>query len=170
MSDDTAPHCLTLTDIELIFAAYSEEGADELERLPSLHCRYTDKLESILALPRAGFASVRFYNTLSEQAAVQFYEIIKQHPFFDGNKRMACLILFTFLYLNNIWIDLSNERLYTMARTVARSDPHNRDENLDWIRGMIEEHKHEIEIKESRGGFMGLDIRNMLSNLNPFKR
>ncbi|PSO44015.1 MAG: hypothetical protein BRC23_02175 [Parcubacteria group bacterium SW_4_49_11] len=163
------PQCLTLRDIEFIYAAYSAEGEGELEQLPSLNYRYNDHLESILMLPKAGFGETQFYPTVAEQGAVLFYEIIKQHPFFDGNKRMACLILFTFLYLNNVWIQLSNDQLYTLAQTVACSTSEEREEQLSLIQDMITTHKAPLEDKDDKR-FMGLDVGRLLNTLNPFRR
>lgn len=162
------PYCLTLTDIEWIYAAYSEEGADDLEELP-FHNLYREDLEGILTLPQRGVGDIQFYSTLPEQGAILFYEVIKRHPFFDGNKRMACLILFTFLYLNDVWIHISNEQLYTLAHTVACSDPKERDRQLTEIQQLIEQYETPLEGKEG-SRFMGLDIGRLLNTLNPFSR
>jgi len=164
-----SPICLSLHDVECIYAAYSREGARDLEDLPSLNYRYDAELEGILVLPKAGMKNTLFYPSLPEQGAVLFYEVIKQHPFYDGNKRMACLILFTFLYLNDGWLNLSNNQLYTMAHTVACSDPEDRDSHLSWLQTVIAENKVTLEGKEGQG-FRGFDIGRWLNTLNPFSR
>lgn len=53
-------------------------------------------LESALARPRSGY-----YSSLSEQAAALMQSIAMNHPFADGNKRMAFAMAAIFLKLNS---------------------------------------------------------------------
>jgi death-on-curing protein len=46
----------------------------------------------------------RLYPTLVATAAILFYLMIKNHPFQNGNKRIAITTLLTFLYNNNKWL------------------------------------------------------------------
>lgn len=52
-------------------------------------------LESALARPRSGY-----YNSLSEQAAALLQSLAMNHPFTDGNKRLAFALTAVFLKLN----------------------------------------------------------------------
>lgn len=52
-------------------------------------------LESALARPRSGY-----YKTLSEQAAALLQSLARNHPFVDGNKRVAFATTAVFLRLN----------------------------------------------------------------------
>ena len=49
------------------------------------------------------------------KAAILFYLLIKNHPFQNGNKRMAVTALFLFLYLNKKWLKVDNTELYNFA-------------------------------------------------------
>lgn len=57
-------------------------------------------LESALSRPRSGY-----YRTLSEQAAALLHSLAKNHPFQDGNKRMALALTATFLLINGYRLD-----------------------------------------------------------------
>lgn len=54
-------------------------------------------LESALARPRSGY-----YRTLSEQAAALMQSLAMNHPFVDGNKRVAFALTAVFLRMNGL--------------------------------------------------------------------
>jgi len=49
--------------------------------------------------------------------------MIKNHPFQNGNKRIAITALFTFLHKNKKWLKVDNKELYNFAVWVAESPP-----------------------------------------------
>jgi death on curing protein len=51
-------------------------------------------LESALAQPKATFNGKLLHSTIYEQAAAYLYHIAKNHPFIDGNKRTAFMVMF----------------------------------------------------------------------------
>lgn len=51
-----------------------------------------------------------------------FYLVIKNHPFRNGNKRMAIALTLTFLYLNGQMLYITNADLYNIALNVASSN------------------------------------------------
>jgi death-on-curing protein len=57
-------------------------------------------LESAVAQPRATFAGTELYPSLAEKAAALGYSLALNHPFVDGNKRVAHAAVETFLILN----------------------------------------------------------------------
>ncbi|CEP68458.1 Death on curing protein [Moorella glycerini] len=57
-------------------------------------------LEAALARPRATFDGNDLYPTLFAKAAVLAESIAKNHPFIDGNKRMAVVLASIFLERN----------------------------------------------------------------------
>ena len=61
----------------------------------SLGLRDPGLLESALARPRSGY-----YETLSLQAAALMQSLARNHPFVDGNKRMAYALPAVFLEVN----------------------------------------------------------------------
>jgi death-on-curing protein len=52
-------------------------------------------------------------------AAAYIFHICQNHPFIDGNKRVALVSGLVFLEFNNIIIDDPNEELYTMMMNVS---------------------------------------------------
>lgn len=59
-------------------------------------------LESALARPRSGY-----YQSLSEQAAALMHSLALNHPFVDGNKRVAFALTAVFLRINGYRIVVS---------------------------------------------------------------
>jgi death-on-curing protein len=62
--------------------------------------RDMDLLQSALAMPHAGTGGEFFHADVFEMAAAYLYHIIRNHPFADGNKRVAAMSAFVFLRLN----------------------------------------------------------------------
>ena len=50
-------------------------------------------LESALAQPLMTFGGVDLYPTISEKASALCFSIVKNHPFVDGNKRLAHAVM-----------------------------------------------------------------------------
>jgi death-on-curing protein len=63
-------------------------------------------LESALARPvnHAGYGQP----DIAELAALHAIAIVRNHPFVDGNKRTACVMLETFLELNGVALDVGD--------------------------------------------------------------
>src|SRR6266705_2508980 len=86
------------------------------EPIPPFNTRYPGKLEACLAAPQQTFAGALLYPTLTDQAAILFYLLNKDHPFLNGNKRIAFTVLLLFLYFNDKYIDVPDlEYLYNFA-------------------------------------------------------
>ena len=62
-------------------------------------------LESALAQPRASFGGVDLHTSLHAKAATLGFSLALNHPFLDGNKRVAHAAMETFLMLNGFEID-----------------------------------------------------------------
>lgn len=77
-------------------------------------------LESALGNPQQ-----KYYPTFVKKAAILYYGLIKNHPFKNGNKRMATATLLTFLFINNLWLKEDDRKiedyLVTLAKRVANS-------------------------------------------------
>lgn len=93
------------------------------EPIPDFGTRYPGKLESCLAQAFQTFGKRDLYPGLFDKAAILFYLMIKNHPFLNGNKRIAVTTTITFLLLNKKWLKVENEMLYEMAVWVAKSNP-----------------------------------------------
>jgi len=59
-------------------------------------------LESAVAAPQAGFGGEPVYTDVVEVAAAYLFFLCRNHPFVDGNKRVALGSCIVFLRLNGV--------------------------------------------------------------------
>ena len=76
-------------------------------------------LESALEAAFSEFGGVEFYPTKEEKAARLGYSLISNHAFVDGNKRSGMYIMLTFLEVNGIHMDCTNEDVVHAGLSVA---------------------------------------------------
>lgn len=78
-------------------------------------------LESAVAMPQAGLGTSYFHDDIFKMAAAYMYHIIKNHAFIDGNKRTGVVTALTFLTLNGVKCNLTQEQVFILAMLVATS-------------------------------------------------
>ncbi len=88
-------------------------------------------LSSALARPQNLFAYVENVE-ISQLAASYAFGIAKNHPFLDGNKRTAYVVMRTFLLINDFDIDASQEKKYVTFLKLAEGT-FSEDELVEWI-------------------------------------
>jgi death-on-curing protein len=94
--------------------------ADLLQRYggrPGLRDR--NLLESALAQPRMTVGGKFAHKTLFDKAAAYGYHICKNHPFIDGNKRVAFVLMDIFLQKNGWEIVAHEEEAYSIMMDLA---------------------------------------------------
>jgi len=116
-------------------AAWTKE-----ESIPVFDTRFPSRLESCLEMPRLSFEGVALYPSLADQAAIFFYLLIKNHPFLNGNKRIALTALLVLLFLNGKWLSTDQEDLYRLTIGIASSDPKDKDTVVQEITSFINKH------------------------------
>lgn len=87
--------------------------------------------------PSQEFGGKLLYPSLIDQAAILFYLLVKNHPFQNGNKRIALTTLFVFLALNKKWLKVTSLDLYKLAVAVANSKTGEKDRVLRFIRRLL---------------------------------
>ena len=98
---------------------------------PPDNLRYRDSLEYILdAIARPVFDHYLF-DSLKEKASALTYEIIKTHPFIDGNKRTGIHIAWEFLRSNDVPIYLDST-VVDIAVSLAEGTI-TRNDFLEWL-------------------------------------
>lgn len=112
---------ITLKEVEHLAVWLAKEMMTFNEPIPDFSTRFPNILESCLATPFQSFARQPLYQGLIAKASVLFYLIIKNHPFQNGNKRIAMTTLFVFLYKNKKWLQVDHQELYNFAVWVAQS-------------------------------------------------
>jgi death on curing protein len=81
--------------------------------------RDTGLLDSALAQPRMTFGSKYVHKTLFDKAAAYGFHVCKNHPFVDGNKRVAFVLMDIFLQKNGWEIESSEEDAFSMMMMLA---------------------------------------------------
>lgn len=76
-------------------------------------------LESALESVFAGFDGQEFYPTKEEKGARLGYTLISNHAFVDGNKRIGMYVMLTFLEVNGIRLECTNEEVVEVGLAVA---------------------------------------------------
>lgn len=114
---------ITIEEVEKLAHKLAQIQMGWNEPIPDFGTRYPGKLESCLAAVFQTFSRRDLYPSLSDKAATLFYLMIKNHPFINGNKRIAVSSVLVFLAINNKWLYVSNTDMYEMAVTVAKSSP-----------------------------------------------
>ena len=114
---------LTTNNVREIAYRLAKESMDWDEPIPEFETRFKGILESCVNEPFQTYNRKNLYPSFEDKAATLFYLMIKNHPFENGNKRIAVCTLFVFLALNGKWVDILNESLYRFAVWVAESMP-----------------------------------------------
>lgn len=98
----------------------------------SIGVRDEGLLESALEGAFASFDGKDLYPTKEEKAARLGYTLISDHAFVDGNKRIGMYVMMTFLEVNGIRLECTNEEVAEVGLGVA-SGKIKYEELLDWV-------------------------------------
>lgn len=99
----------------------------------SIGVRDEGLLLSALETAFLSFGGQELYLTTEEKAARLGYSLISNHAFVDGNKRIGIFVMLTFLEVNGIHLECTNEDVATtgLAAAAGRMDYNTL---LDWVR------------------------------------
>lgn len=90
-------------------------------------------LESAVASMFAGFDGHELYPSKEEKAARLGFSLIANHAFVDGNKRIGMYAMLTFLEVNGIPIEATNDDVIEVGLGVASGKLQYKDV-LVWVR------------------------------------
>jgi len=79
-------------------------------------------LDSCLAQPKMFVFDVERFPTLIEKAAAYCFFIVRNHPFFDGNKRTGFVAALHFLRINNVKVRFDEDEVYDVIVGVAKGE------------------------------------------------
>jgi death-on-curing family protein len=102
-----------------------------------------EKFKSILGNIYQTFGGKELYQSIEEKAAHLLYFVIKDHPFVDGNKRIASFLFIYFLDKNNYLYKSNGEKkindnaLTTLALLIAVSNPDEKDKFIKLITNLL---------------------------------
>lgn len=89
-------------------------------------------LNSAIEVAFATFDGKELYPTKEEKAAKLGHALISNHAFVDGNKRIGVYVMLSFLELNGIHIESSDEDVVALGLGVAEGSM-TQDDVLTWI-------------------------------------
>src|SRR5574343_88466 len=110
---------ITIKDVEYVAHRLARETMSWSEPIPDFSTRYTNALERCIDQPYQTFGGKQLYPGLIKKSSILFYLMIKNHPFQNGNKRIAITSLFVFLTVNDKWLRVPMDKLYQFAVWVA---------------------------------------------------
>ncbi|MBR3228946.1 virulence protein RhuM/Fic/DOC family protein [Candidatus Saccharibacteria bacterium] len=90
------------------------------------------------------FDNEELYPSVPEKAANLLYFVIKDHPFYDGNKRIGALLFILFLTLNDCHLTkngetkISDRALTAIALLIAESKPSEKDLIVNLVCKLLE--------------------------------
>ena len=115
-----------------------------LDEVLAIHERLIDKfggssgirdrgmLESALFRPQTGY-----YENLEEMAVALFESLLINHPFIDGNKRVAFFATDVFLRMNGWKIKVESKSAYSFLMDRFDTGTCNYEHLLPWIRSVL---------------------------------
>lgn len=128
---------ITITRIKYIAVKLAEDTMAWDEPIPPFVTRYPNVLESCIFTPFQKFDKRLLYQGLMGKGAILFYLLIKNHPFQNGNKRIAITTLLIFLSINKKWLKVDTKELYNFAVWIADSNPKLKNEAVKSIEKFI---------------------------------
>ena len=131
---------ITIAEVELTAFALAKELMTWNEPIPEFGTRFPNILESCLNTPFIKFSRKDMYRGLIGKSSILFYLMIKNHPFQNGNKRIAVMTLLVFLSNNDKWLKMTQDDLYNFAVGVAKSKPNSREKILENIYKTIQKY------------------------------
>jgi death-on-curing protein len=136
---------ITIADVEYLAFRLAKEHLSFDEPIPDFSTRFPNILESCVLTPFQRFSGKALYPALVAKASILFYLLIKNHPFQNGNKRIAITTLLTFLYGNNKWLKADTQELYNFTVWVAQSPAQLKDQVVAAIQKFIRDHLTDAE-------------------------
>ncbi|MFZ1098479.1 MAG: type II toxin-antitoxin system death-on-curing family toxin [Steroidobacteraceae bacterium] len=94
-------------------------------------------LESALHRPQTGY-----YDTLIHEAAALLESLVQNHPFVDGNKRVAFAIVDVFLRINGVTITASSAAIYNRMIKLLEAGTFDMEHLVPWLQEVVEVAKH----------------------------
>lgn len=131
---------ITVSDVEYLAHRLAKEHLSFNEPIPDFSTRYPNILESCILTPFQRFGGKSLYPSLASKAGILFYLMIKNHPFQNGNKRLAITTLLMFLFENKKWLRADTQELYNFTVWVAQSPPQAKEQVVEAVQNFVKRH------------------------------
>lgn len=93
-------------------------------------------LEAAVAMPEQKYGGQYLHDGLPAMAAAYLFHLAKNHPFLDGNKRVALGAAIGSLRVNGVTVEADPDDLVTMTLKVAAGEV-SKDALTAWLRELV---------------------------------
>ena len=138
---------ITVQEVEFLAFRLAREHLSFDEPIPDFSTRFPNALESCLVTPFMKFSGKSLYPSLTAKGSILFYLLIKNHPFQNGNKRIALTTLLVFLHRNGKWLKVDTQEFYNFTVWVAQSPAMLKDEVVMAIEKFTKSHLVKLDSK-----------------------
>lgn len=90
-------------------------------------------LESALHRPQTGY-----YDSIVHEAAALLESLIQNHPFVDGNKRVAFAVVDVFLRINGHGLTANSDSIYDFMMQLFEQQTFDMEHLVPWLQGIVE--------------------------------
>jgi death-on-curing protein len=90
-------------------------------------------LESALHRPQTGY-----YESTIHEAAALLESLIQNHPFVDGNKRVAFAVVDVFLHINGHGLTANSDSIYDFMMQLFEQQTFDMEHLVPWLQGIVE--------------------------------
>lgn len=95
-------------------------------------------LESALHRPQTGY-----YDTIVDEAAALMESLVQNHPFIDGNKRVAFAVVDVFLRINGYVITADSSRLFKSFIALIENQEFSMKFLVPWLEASVVKKTHD---------------------------
>jgi death-on-curing protein len=90
-------------------------------------------LESALHRPQTGY-----YDSIVHEAAALLESLIQNHPFIDGNKRVAFAVVDVFLRINGHVMTADSDSIYDFMMELFKQQSFDMEHLVPWLQEIVE--------------------------------
>ena len=90
-------------------------------------------LESALHRPQTGY-----YQTLIHEAAALTESLVQNHPFVDGNKRVAFAVVDVFLRIDGYTVTASSTAIYAQVMKLLKEGTFDMEHLVPWLQRIVD--------------------------------
>ncbi len=131
---------LSLREVEHIAFTLAREHLSFDEPIPEFSTRIPGIAESCIFQPFQKLYGKSMYPTFVLKVSTLFYLMIKNHPFVNGNKRIAVTTLMVFLHKNGKWLEVDPKEFYNFTVWIASSPAQLKEQVVPAIEKFIQMH------------------------------
>ncbi len=110
----------------------------------SYEMRDAGAFDSAINMPKAQFDGRFLHPTIFHMAAAYGFHLCQNHPFIDGNKRTAGMVMLVFLKLNKLEPIATEMEYYTAMIDIARGNM-GKAALTEWIKAAVEGEPPNVE-------------------------